>query len=128
VNPSRLRQKVGRLDERRGKLLRRVLRPGPMISGSLYQMKRRCGNPRCKCTRGHLHTSWYLSRRHGGRTKLTYIGRIVPDWLATGVGRYGRYQKTLAAIRKIDSEISGYLNELRDDKVETFEQVHKERQ
>jgi len=59
---------------------------------------------------------------------LTYIGRVVPDWLAGRVGRYQRHQKVLAAIRKIDTEISGYLNELRDEKVESFEQALKERQ
>jgi len=127
LNPSRLRQRIRRLDERRRKLLGKLMRPSPMISGSLYQMKRRCGNPRCRCTRGELHVSWYLSRRVTGRTKLTYIGRVVPDWLAGGVRRYQRYQKTLAALRKIDSEISGYLNQLRDDKVETFEEAEKER-
>ena len=98
-----------------------------MIGASLYQMRRRCGNLRCKCTRGHLHTSWYLSRRQQGRTKLTYIGRIVPDWLAKRIHRYQQYQKILARIRKIDAEISSSLNKLRDEKLESFEQAQKGR-
>lgn len=128
MDSSRLRQKVRRLDERRRKLLPRVLRPSRMVRGSLYEMRRRCGNPRCKCARGDLHASWYLSRGEGGRTRLTYIGRVVPDWLAGRVGRYQHHQKVLAAIRKIDTEISGYLNELRDEKVQSYEEAHEERQ
>jgi hypothetical protein len=128
LNMSKLRQKVHRLDEQRRMLLQQVLRPSPMIAGSLYQMRRRCGNPRCKCARGHLHTSWYLSRRQQGRTKLTYIGKIVPDWLAKRIHRYQRHQKILARIRKIDAEISISLNKLRDEKLESFEQAQKDRQ
>lgn len=109
-------------------MIQKVMRPLPMISGSLYQMSRRCGNPRCKCARGHLHVSWYHSRAVKGRTKLTYIGRIVPDWLGIRVHRYQKHQKILAAIRKIDAEISGCLNRLRDEKVQSIEQAHKERQ
>lgn len=98
-----------------------------MIGASLYQMHRRCGNPRCKCARGDLHTSWYLSRRQQGRTKLTYIGRIVPDWLAKRIGRYQQHQKILARIRKIDAQISRSLNSLRDEKLESLEQALKDR-
>jgi hypothetical protein len=126
LDVSKLRQKVHRLDEQRRMLLQQVLRPSPMIAGSLYQMRRRCGNPRCKCARGHLHTSWYLSRRQQGRTKLTYIGKIVPDWFAKRIHRYQRHQKILARIRKIDAEISISLNELRDEKLESFEQAQKD--
>jgi hypothetical protein len=109
-------------------LLGQVLDPLPMITASLYEMRRRCGNPRCKCARGHLHTSWYLSRHQEGRTKLTYIGRIVPAWLATRIGGYQKHQKRLARIRKIDAEISRSLNKLRDEKLQSFEQVQKDRQ
>ena len=117
-----------RLDEKRRSLLPRVLRPLAMVRGSLYKMRRRCGNPRCKCARGYPHASWYLSGREGGRTKLIYIGRVVPEWLARRVGRYQRHQKTLAAIRKIDAGISKCLNELRDGKVQSYEEAHEERQ
>ena len=128
LDPSKLRQKIHHLDQRRRMLLEQVLRPSAMIGGSLYQMRRRCGNPRCKCARGDLHRSWYLSRRQQGRTKLTYIGRIVPDWLAKRIHRYQQHQKTLARIRKIDAEISSSLNTLRDEKIESFEKAQKGRQ
>jgi len=125
MDAARLRQKVGRLDRQRRALFDRVLRPKPMVAGSLYEMKRKCGKPGCKCTRGEPHASWYLSRAEQGRTKLRYIGKIVPDRLARRVLRYQRHQKVLAQIRKIDTEISGYLNQLRDQVTESLEQARQ---
>jgi len=122
---SRLRQKIILLDEKRLFLIKRLLRPLPMISGSLYQMHRSCGNPRCKCARGELHSSWYLSTRKDKKTKLIYIGKIVPEWLSISVRRYQSYQKTLADIRKIDYEISSTLNQLRETKLKTFDKGHR---
>ncbi len=119
---SRLRQKILLLDQKRLSLIKTLLQPLPMISGSLYQMHRPCGNPRCKCARGQPHSSWYLSTRKDKKTKLIYIGKIVPERLSTRVLRYQSYQKTLAEIRKIDSEISGILNQLRETKLKTFNQ------
>jgi len=124
---SRLRQKIHRLNKERRELLKRVLHPRKMVQGSLYQMRRYCGKPGCKCTRGEKHVSWYLSRAVEGKTKLTYIGRIVPAWLDDRVKRYQRHQEVLARIRKIDTEISSSLNKLRDKKVQTIEEALKER-
>lgn len=125
VDLSRLRQKILLLDEKRLSLIKQILRPLPMVSGSLYQMHRSCGNPRCKCARGELHSSWYLSTRKDKKTKLIYIGKIVPEWLSTCVLRYQSYQKKLAEIRKIDSEISVTLNQLRDSKLKSFDKARR---
>ena len=86
-------------------------------------MGRSCGNPNCKCAKGKKHFSWYLSRGIKGKTKLTYVGRIVPSWLADSVKRYRRHQKLLARIRKADSRISDCLNQLRDAMVQTIEEA-----
>ena len=126
MDASKLRQRVLNLDEERRKLLAQILRPLGMVSGSLYQMKRKCGHSGCKCTKGELHSSWYLSRLIEGRTKLDYIGRVVPEWLDEAVRRYQNYQNIRARVRKLDSEISECLNLLRDVKVKNFEQAKKE--
>lgn len=125
MNLSKVRQRVRQLDKARSELLNRVLRPGKMIQGSLYQMGRGCGNPNCKCSRGEKHISWYLSRQIEGRTKLTYIGKIVPSWLLKRVHCYQHHQKLLAQIRKIDNEISRSLNQIRDAMVQTIEEARQ---
>lgn len=127
MDADKLRQEVRDLDLRRRTLLHHVLRPLPMVVGYLFQMRRRCGNPRCRCAKGRLHISWYLSRRQRGKTKLKHVGRVIPEWLTERVRRYRDHQKTLAAIRKIDREISGLLNRIRDDKLKSLEQELEER-
>lgn len=114
MDSSQAKLRVRALDEERRSLLGETLSPLPMTAGSLYVMRRRCGKPQCRCTRGKLHVSWYLSRSIEGRPKLMYVGRIVPETVETRVRRYQRYQKILARVRKIDAEISGLLNALRD--------------
>jgi len=39
----------------------------PLLPGSLYSLRRRCGKPTCHCARGELHTSTVLSYRGQGR-------------------------------------------------------------
>jgi len=120
MDESKVRQEVRRLDAERRKLIGRVLRPGRMIKGSLYQLGRSCGNPNCKCARGQKHLSWYLSLKAEGKTKLTYIGRVVPADIDERVKRYRHHQRMLARIRSIDTKISDYLNRLRDAKLEAI--------
>lgn len=127
MNSSKLRQKIYQLNKERTEILNRVVRPGKLILGSLYQIRRCCGNPNCKCAKGEKHVSWYLSRRIEGKTKLTYIGRIVPVWITERVRRYQKQQKLLAQIRKNDTEISHMLNKLRDAMVQTIEEAIEEK-
>ena len=127
MDSGKLRLRVLELDESRHRLIQNVLRPLPMIIGYLFQMRRTCGNPHCRCAKGKVHVSWYLSRRQQGRTKLKHVGRVIPDWLTERVRRYREHQKTLAAIRKIDREISGLLNLLREEKTNTVEAEMEER-
>ena len=121
MNAESIRQRVRDLYHRRRQLIEDALRPLPMVVGYLFQMRRRCGQPGCRCTRGRLHVSWYLSRRVTGKTKLSYLGRIIPDWLAPRVRRYRDFQRALASVRKIDREISSLLSKLREQKARTLE-------
>jgi len=39
----------------------------PLLAGSLYTLRRRCGKPTCRCADGELHASTVLSYRGQGR-------------------------------------------------------------
>lgn len=41
----------------------------PLLPGSLYKLRRKCGKPNCRCTRGELHESTVLSYRGEGRPR-----------------------------------------------------------
>ena len=67
------------------RILREIGGIGPVIHGSLVEAKRTCGNKRCKCARGELHSAFYLSRSIKGKTKLEHVSRdnvkTVREWI-----------------------------------------------
>jgi hypothetical protein len=46
---------------------------GPMIDGSLVVIRRRCGNPACRCAKGEKHPAYYITRKLRGKTQGLYI-------------------------------------------------------
>ncbi|MGQ9465570.1 MAG: DUF6788 family protein [bacterium] len=45
----------------------------PMVRGTVYEFKNRCGKKCCQCRRGELHTRLAWSYSEHGRTKLRYL-------------------------------------------------------
>lgn len=72
---SRLRQSLGHLSYQIRDLIRPFFSDKPVIKGSVYELKRKCGKPGCKCTEGLLHSSMVLSSSEKGRTRLRVIPR-----------------------------------------------------
>jgi hypothetical protein len=47
-----------------------------LIHGSLIRMRRRCGNPNCRCaTQDCKHESWYLGMTQKRKTRMKHIGK-----------------------------------------------------
>jgi len=64
---SSLRQQLQQLQQRVPPLLEAFLGREPLLPGSLYILRRRCGKPNCRCAEGELHASTVLSYRGRGR-------------------------------------------------------------
>ena len=67
---SLLRQQLWRTYRSLGRTLRVLQADSPMVQGSLYLLRRKCGKPNCRCVRGQLHESWVLTRSEGGQSRL----------------------------------------------------------
>jgi hypothetical protein len=57
-----------------------------LVHGSLIRMRRRCGNPNCRCaTQDQKHESWYLGMTQKSKTRMKHIGKeketAVRRWL-----------------------------------------------
>jgi hypothetical protein len=50
-------------------LLEECFRREPLLPGSIYVLRRKCGKPNCRCGRGELHESTVLSYRGDGRPR-----------------------------------------------------------
>ena len=61
-----------------------------VIKGTVYELRRRCGKPGCKCARGEMHARMVVSASEGGKTRLQVIPR---GFLVEVQGKVRRYQE-----------------------------------
>ena len=62
----------------------------PVMKGTVYELKRKCGKPGCKCARGELHGRMVISASEGGKTRL----QVIPHGFLVEVqGKVRRYQE-----------------------------------
>jgi hypothetical protein len=81
---------------------------GVVVRGSLVQAERTCGNKRCKCARGELHTAFYLSRSIKGKTKMEHVSR-------DDVERVKEWSLNHAKLTELVEELTGaVIRELRE--------------
>jgi hypothetical protein len=66
---SSLRSQLLKLQEQLPQLLEDCLAREPLLPGSLYNLRRKCGKPNCRCSHGELHESTVLSYRGQGRPR-----------------------------------------------------------
>jgi len=87
---SRLRQTLLYLTDEIKGLVGPFFSDRPVIKGTVYELKRRCGKSGCKCARGELHARMVVSASERGKTRL----QVIPQGLLVEVqGRVRRYQE-----------------------------------
>ena len=86
---SRLRQSLTRLSNQIRQAAEPFLSDKPVVKGSAYELKTKCGKPGCKCAKGQLHSRMVLSASEKGKTKL----RAIPDGFLVEVHKARRYQE-----------------------------------
>lgn len=68
---SRLRLSLCRLRDETARLLQAFLSRAPLVRGSVYELRRKCGKPSCACATGKaLHACIAISWTEGGRKRL----------------------------------------------------------
>src|SRR4030067_2045915 len=72
---SRLRQSLVHLVREMKQLGDPFFSDRPVIKGTAYELRRRCGKPGCKCAQGELHARMVVSASEGGKTRLQVIPR-----------------------------------------------------
>ncbi len=66
---SSLRSELLKTQQQLSHLLEACLAREPLLPGSLYTLRRKCGRSNCRCNRGELHESTVLSYRGQGRPR-----------------------------------------------------------
>jgi hypothetical protein len=87
---SQLRHSLRRLSDELRQLINPSFSDKPVIKGSVYELKRKCGKPGCKCAQGQLHSRMVVSASEKGKTIL----RVIPHGFLVEVqAKVGRYQQ-----------------------------------
>jgi len=87
---SQLRHSLRRLSDEIRQLINPSFSDKPVIKGSVYELKRKCGKPGCKCAQGELHSRMVLSASEKGKTRL----RVIPHGFLVEVQiKVRRYQE-----------------------------------
>lgn len=109
---SRIRQSLGRLAQEIHELLPVFTERAPMIKGTVYEQRRKCGKPSCCCAAGELHGTTMLSRSEEGRTKLIAIPEgHLKDWQVL-TERYQRFRRARARLGQIYKTMLSLIDQL----------------
>ena len=90
---SRLRLEIHRRQEHLGALLKGLQGAGPMLRGSIYMRRRRCGKPRCRCVRGYPHRDRVLAIGRAGRVSVRGLDPIADAAVVEAVAAWHGFRR-----------------------------------
>ena len=102
---SSLRAQLRQLDQQIQGLLETFMEREPLLPGSMYTLKRRCGKPNCRCAQGHLHETELLSYRGGTRPRNVTPQRGQQELFKKGTEAYRRFRQARAQLVKLQRQM-----------------------
>jgi len=90
----------------------------PLLPGSLYTLRRKCGKPSCHCTRGALHESTILSYRGQGRSQNIAPASEHLDALRTMTGHYRQCRQARVQLRRWFAQLLQLVDALQAERVQ----------
>ena len=84
----------------------------PIVKGTVYELKRKCGKPGCKCAQGDLHSRMVISASEGGKTRLRAIPRGFLVDTQQRVKRYQELRRARARVVEIHRQMLKILDEM----------------
>jgi hypothetical protein len=114
------------LDEMRG-LIEPFFSDRPVIKGTVYELKRKCGKPGCKCAQGELHARMVVSASEGGKTRLRAIPRGFLVDTQQRVRRYQELRRARARVVGIHRQMLKLMDEMEGMRREEVSSSGKER-
>lgn len=83
-----------------------------MVQGSFYLLRRKCGQPNCRCASGQLHATWVLTRSEGGKDRLYSVPKEERARIRKEAAVYRRYQRARALLVKRHAQILALADEI----------------
>jgi len=109
---SRLRQRLRQAAQEIEKLVEPFMSDKPVVKGSVYELRRKCGRKNCACTKGELHASTALSFTEGGRKRLKLVPKGKVGEVKAMAGRYRTLREARARLVKLHGEMVTMMDEM----------------
>jgi len=116
-NLSLLRQKLWRAYAALARTLRQLQRAQPMVQGSFYLLRRKCGKPNCRCATGELHASWVLTRSEAGQDRIYSVPKDQRAQVRQWALEYRRYQRARAALVKAHPRLVALADQMAEQRL-----------
>ena len=112
-----LRQQLWRAYAALATTLRRLQRSEPMVQGSFYLLRRKCGKPNCRCARGQLHPAYVLTRSEAGKDRLYPVPKEQRAEVRKRAAEYRRYQRARAVLVKRHLHLLALVDQIAEQRL-----------
>jgi len=109
---SQLRQSLNRLADEIRQIVGPFFSDKPVIKGSVYELKTKCGKPGCKCAQGQLHHRMVVSASEKGKTKLRAIPHGFLVEVQTKVSRYQQLRRARVRLIELHKKMLQLIDEM----------------
>jgi len=116
----KLRQDLWRAYAAQATTLRRLQRTQPMVRGSFYLLRRKCGKPNCRCARGQLHPVYVLTRSEAGKDRLYPVPKAQRAEVRKWAAEYRRYQRARAVLVKRHLRLLALVDQIAEQRLFTW--------
>jgi hypothetical protein len=116
----KLRQQLWRAYGALALTLRRLQRSQPMVQGSFYLLRRKCGKPNCHCALGQLHATYVLTRSEAGRDRLYTVPKEERARLRQWAAEYRRYQRARAVLVRRHLGLLALVDQIAEQRLLTW--------
>lgn len=109
---SKLRQSLTLLSYQIREIIKPFFSDKPVIKGSVYELRRKCGKPGCQCVEGKLHSTMVVSSSEKGKTRLKVIPQGFLVEVKTKVQRYQKLRRSRRQLGEVHKKMLEVMDEM----------------
>ena len=109
---SRCRQRIANCLVELGQLANVTQGWSPLVRGSLYSYRRRCGKRECRCSRGELHVGQAFSVSEGGRSRVVSTAGLDRAEVASCVRAHREFRRARSSMVRTFRELLGAVDRM----------------
>jgi len=88
-----------------------------MVQGSFYLLRRKCGNPRCRCATGQLHGTYVVTRKEQGKDRIFTVSKEQRAQVRQWTSEYRRYQRARAVLVKRHARLLALADQIAEHRL-----------